>query len=612
MSFLSIQRQGISLQFHRIFLALGKFSSRVIRLCPLLAVVFGYFVNTFVTNALAHNVVLDVFLVTSFALTLSQVISLVVRRFIQEQAAHFHAVHLVVLLHAIVWGRAYFVGTFFHDEFGYFQVLLENISGKIVWIFHPLNEHFQPVYKFLLAITLELFRLNFFGTALFSFLSFLVLIHGLFLCLQFFAKNHWIALLASALFVISPLHHQVVFWKAAGTPLCLSVGSFLFFLFCTGEWLSSARTDISTPLVKISLFAFLSVFSSSLITVPVLFLLPLAVVLFLSQQVNQLAFKRLLLVFCSGILITVCYFVLRNIVLHIRLPHSTATNLAAAFTLLGTFGATLFFREQLLEASSSWWLSLALLTLGLGLPTLLFFSLQKHLRGRSLTKQTRKEGSSSMFSRDSAAFLLCTLGSLILLISITQIWYGRGLVLWVTANGRYTFFPLIGITFFLAGIFSGLTKCLCLAPRGVSLFSLAIMLGLAAFFLYDAARAISYPQAPQTIEDRQRFFRSLENLVCAAKRTYLQQPGTTVILPDFSLGKNPNLVPLDIQPPFNLRKYGHTLEYYAKIYGSSCFESRSMPFARWEELNEEQKQKLLSLPEGAEFFSKYFPNEQRK
>lgn len=490
--------------------------------------------------------------------------------------------HIGVIAFCVVWGRTTFIGRFFHDEIGYFLPQHENLSVTLRWLAEPLNEHFQPLFKLVTWLVYQAWGTHYAGTALLSFVSFILCIHGVCALLQATNIAATARMLAAGLFAIWPRFGDVMAWKAAGIPLFLSCSAFLLWL----SWVVRAMSEPANVRLtwRSALPLAVTVFSSSLITLPAVYLAPFPG-LALRRGAAARPFAIALGLACGA---SAAYFALRNWVFAIPLETHPVT-LASVQTRVGQF-----VQMDVAQALSS----LSPTSVGLVFSVPLFAS----AAGLALTLLLRRT--------PDRALMVATLGGLFIAISLAQVVAGRGVVARLAdIMERHHFLATVGFVLCLAAALDALLRALphssAFRLRWSPLF-LAIPVTINAL---ETQRSLPSSEIAQITAQRSAFFEDVDAMMCAIQRALTSRRRIdhhAVLLPDCQVQGSPAAQALAVEFPFSSSRYGYSLEFFASLAESGCRETTMIRFVPAELLPAQAMTEVFALPEVATFYEKYF------
>lgn len=509
--------------------------------------------------------------------------------------------HFCSVFFALASGKTVFINRFLQDEIGYFSTIQQNFFWNFRSIFIPLNEHFLPLLKLLLWGIYNLFGIHYFGISLLGFFLFILSVHCLFLLFTQAKIGSWIALTVTAAYAVWSGFLQVLSWKSAGVPLIFPVSFFLL-------WMSKVQTDITNqtktpPYLLVGVLNFVTVFSSSLITLPGIYLAPL----FLKTFRSKSGLFRLGLTLLISLIISGLYFYLRNSYFGIPFTPNIHLPLLPYFHMIQSFLVV-----QVLNGIQFAGYGIG----GFGFFLSIFLALValKSVWDASQGNQTGLEPSGS----DPSTLIL--LGFLIFHLTLIQVGMGRGQVLDQPGGTRYYYFSTIGFLLMLAGALEfGRTHLKSMLSKNWQLFA---KLGFATLWVLFTInhlfhRELHTDEVNRSVEIqkvRSEFFQDLETMLCAADRAFSyphSQQVRLAYLPDFPFEKCAIHSEFGVGPPFDMKQYGFTLEFYARFLLSSCHNTNLVRFAPAEWIPEDQLEQVYSIPQIAAFYKKYFSSSQK-
>jgi len=413
------------------------------------------------------------------------------------------------------------------------------------------------------------------GVALFHIVAFVILFHILAKFFEVFELPEGSSAFTVSLFACAPSLGSVVIWKAAGASLVLSVIGLMLWLLIFIRGVKSDRPlSRKEGLTSVAALV-LCVFSSSLITAPLAFL-----VAFLPMCKKQL--RSFIYAGLASVAMSALYFVIRNRIIAIPLPPINEPALDPVLRMVGSFLKTDIGRSAGTNTLAIW-----------GIAGLLVLTVCTVLHFFSSSPAIRQRGSLAAF------------GVLAIVVSILQVYIGRGMWLAQLSGERYYFFPLIGFTCCIAcGI-----ALLPLEKRGrwwciTSVFLVSLFVGRLNEARYETSEVRAVHAA------RSRFFKKLEAVLCA---TWDQQPvqrfpGYLLLtLPDFPMSDCKGQDEMKIQAPFQSGEHGFYLSYYARAIGSSCFDSTMIRFVPMKKVRGRHLNLVLNNGPANEFYREYFP-----
>jgi hypothetical protein len=504
---------------------------------------------------------------------------------VKEPDSDAPPIHFAVLLFALVWGRHSFLQNFHHDELGYFGSVGQNLHQAFWSLFEPLNEHFLPVTKLLQWAVYNAFGIDYFGIAAVHCLVFTVLLHAFWLLLTELGAPPFARSLATAWLAIWPSFADDHLWKGAGLNLFLSAAAFFLWLTLSIRALDGKieleRRSISASVILCAI----TIFSSSLITLPAIYLATLL-------PVHRRAWRKLAFVASESIALSAAYFVCRRWLAGVALPTRSPPGFRELVDVAGSFvGKNLFDWNP--AAATLPILAAAVIAA----PVVAIVV----MRQRALAR-----GSGARFIEPAAA-----LGLGIFLISIVQLWVGRGFDVRTGPTSRHNFFPAVGLAIYFSGLLAAFRGSFPTAairiPRAAGRVVVAVGLVAAAVLQQRRIqRAFPVEQQIALRESRRQFFDSLEKVLCEARRISDDGSFRRFDLPDLPLEQCREGCDLGITPPFNLAQYGFTLSYYAQAADSRCFDRVRLRFVPPAALADRYRQRLLSSAEARQFFQRYF------
>jgi hypothetical protein len=498
---------------------------------------------------------------------------------------------------SLTWGRQIFMSFFFHDEIGYFAVVNQNWWNTGAWLLDPLNEHFQPLLKLSLVFLCQIWGINnYFGIALTTFVVAVALIVTLYAFLRQTSRSPVVAFVATALFATAFNFADVYQYKAAGYPLLVSM---LFLLLTILQLIApqdprAAATRPVRPLVLFSITLCLTVFFSSLITLPIIFLAPFLAIAWRGAEAagEGRQTRRQLSIWSAVALLPTALFYYCRWRLGIAPPqHLGAIEPAALLDMVGSFAG------QPLGMPAAANTAVGIMIVGLLVMTAPLILLWDWVQ---LKLPERWRGGPPMF------LALLGFGLLISTIAVVQVFAGRGFQRAGQGFHRYEIFPILGALCAAVAVFSVLPNFFRrpLPLRFSASLGLAFVV-LAVMSHYRMDRLAPWPLKFCREVNRQRgeFFSHLERVVHEARyrnfvdHGYGHQTEFTT-LPNLRLEQSPPALEADYQ-----------LQHYARALSSPRYDTLFVPFAPLGREHHALLTDRVKWPETAAFYARYFPQQ---
>lgn len=481
----------------------------------------------------------------------------------------------------LAYGRQIFMSFFYNDEVRYFAVVNQNWGKTAHWLIEPLNEHFQPLAKLVYALTCNIWGIDdYFGLALLAFVAGVLLIIAFYALVCVVTRSPLLALVTAGSFAALFNLSDVYQYKAAGFPLQVSIS----FLLLSLLWIRRPPENVVNKegrwwTIQLTLYLGIAVFFSSLITLPLFYLLPFLVVAPWRRVSAPSPLKHArLLVLAAAFILSFIYYLLRW-QLKVPAPHHLHDWETSRFLqMVGSFAGYHFSVPP--PAASILGGSIVICAVVTAL----------------LLARYRK--SAEEISGKIACILV---GIVILILSPLQLYVGRGFKLAGEGYHRYEIFPLLGAFCVVAGAFSLLP--LPAAPRHLRVGLGGLLLALAAWshFRLDCISPWPIQFCNEVNRHREEFFNDL----AAATREIgyynrtrygYDRMAEFVAFPDFPLGDNAMV--LDPAYP---------LHFYAQAVASSDYDTIFTPFAAPEAALPALVSESQEFPESLRFLHRYYP-----
>jgi hypothetical protein len=488
------------------------------------------------------------------------------------------------LLHSVAWGPMQYVGIFHHDEWGYFATIGQSWASKWEWLLVPLNEHFQPVFKLLVELVYGSLGINYFAVATASISLFLLVIAGAYFLVRTLTQSRALGGIAAGIVAAWPGLAEVTQWKAAGMPLFMSMGPFLLSIPVALEWNQSRRPG--AYLVYLALVTG-TVFSSSLFSIPAIYLLALAPSIATAREDRRSSWEGFAWLLLGSLAVTSGYFAIR-IALGIPMPGTGRVEPLQLLSMIGSFLKTGVLR---LRGGSD---------LGWGIVAVILVTLSLAQLARALKTAPREQ-----LAERAGHLSLFLVGSGLLIVPTLQICAVRGLHVEGIPGSRYFFAQAIGCAIALSAVAAGWfwsSRVDALLSRPRYYLSLASCWAILLIWLPNEP-LFPRDMIIRIIEVRREFFLTLDQAVCKVDRSLARPPGRPprpVILPDLSMDLLKE--ELGIGYPFNSARYGYSLGYYARLSQNRCLDGELIRFVPGAASESEG----MALPEVRAFYSRYF------
>ena len=483
----------------------------------------------------------------------------------------------------LAYGRQIFMSFFYNDEVRYFAVVNQNWGKTAHWLIEPINEHFQPLAKLVYVLTCNIWGIDdYFGLALIAFVAGVLLIVASYALVCVVTQSPLLALLIAGAFATIFNLADVYQYKAAGFPLQVSMS----FLLLSLLWIQRPPENMINGEgrrwgIQLSLYLAITVFFSSLITLPFFYLLPfLATAPWRSVSVSAPRRRSRFLVLAMAFILSAVYYVTRW---QLKVPspqhfHGLESN--QLVQMIASFAGYHFSMPRAVASILG-----GTILICAAVTTLLLVRYRQFAEGVT------------------GRLALILVGLLILILSPLQLYVGRGFQLAGEGVHRYEIFPLLGAFCVVGGVFSLLP--MPAAPRHLSLGLSGLLLALATWSHFRLDHISPWPIqfCNEVNRHRREFFNDLAAAIREIGYYNLTHYGydrmsESVAFPDFTLGDNAMV--LDPTYP---------LHFYARATASSDYDTVFTPFAApeaaWPALVSEGQ----NFPESLNFLRRYYPRQ---
>lgn len=489
---------------------------------------------------------------------------------------------------SLTWGRQIFLSFFYHDELGYFSVVNQNWPQTAKWLLEPLNEHFQPLLKLVLVPVCNIWGVsNYFGIAIVTFVAAILLCRLLHLVIEQITGSQEIALVTACAFASAFDFADVYQYKAAGFPLIVSLA---FLLFGILEVLPRGN-GLPSP-YKLGIYTAISVFFSSLATVPFFYLIPF--ILLRYKEINGTGGRARFWALGGAVATpSIVYFFLRWL-LGVPSPRFLQKpDLIAIVKMVGSYATHDFF------ISSNYLTTAGILVLvGAAIAVYrLLYTLARHYKSLGTPAQPDFRPALLFF------------GLTVLLLVPLQLYFGRGFQLAGNGFQRYEIFPVMGTLLVLAAglaLASGLSANRVLGGHPYITIAASFLITiLAGFSHFEMDRRSPWPIkfCIEVNTRRSEFFSSLEAALEESRYSNLSQLGygrqnEYIALPDFWM-----------EDSFLYLHDGYPVSHYAHALASGAFDILLVPFTPANGRPEAAILNGSTRPAALNFYRRYFPKQ---
>jgi hypothetical protein len=536
---------------------------------------------------------------------------------------------------ALLWGRHNFLDFFYYDEFNRFWLLYLSPSQLPKELFVPVNDHLQPVAKLYWYVIYSVFRSNYIGVAAGAFVCAVACLAGAFALVRLAAPGdpRRLPLVLATLLAATPHSPYIILWKGAGDSVLLTLTFFFPTLVVLARVIDGRQPPGPRAFALFLAGTVLTTFSSSLVTLVPVYLLPFGLWLYLQPGPKRDRVRFFTAAFAGAVAATLLYWALRRYVAKVALPHPEWRWKNFLGSLRGAL--ELYFHWRVLTG--------------------LFLAGSAAAGGRLLLTVFRKAGRSTRTQavRADPAAVVWALGFLMFVVGTFQLTAARHMT--YESREEMSFYHLfltnwglglacVGLAGVAANGWAGLAAR---APRPVlprrarGLVRAAACAGAAAYCVWQGARlnqawpvltafplrAGMYPFAAplpagltriSVIRDRAEFAADLRRFLEGAARAAPRDERHLAVLPDLAVADSPRFVALALWPAYLNTHPQHApdwiaasrLSFHLRVTGLDAWVNKRIEirFIPLEAVPPGTLRALLNNPETGVFLHKYWPD----
>jgi hypothetical protein len=543
--------------------------------------------------------------------------------------------YVPITVFALFWGRHNFLDFLYYDEFSRFEMLALPPSKILRDLFVPVNDHLMPIAKLYWYVIYSVFRSNYIGVATGALVCTVVFLVSVFALIRVAAPGdpRRLPLVLTTLLAATPHSPHIILWKGAGDSVLLTMTFFFPTLLLLIHVIEGRLPPSLRAFTLVLAGTFLTLFTSSLVTILPVYLVPLGLWLYLQPGPKRQRVGFFLAAFAAAVAATLLYWFLRRYVAKIDLPHTEWRWKNYLGSLRGAL--ELYFHARILLG-----LFLAGSALLGGLLLLVLF------------RQGLRIGWSESLRVEPAA-LVWALGFLMFAVGTLQLTAARRMTYESRREmaGYHLFLPNWGLGLASAGLVSVAAHHLArLATRRTRLVRWptvpvlargVVYASVAGYCVWQGGRlshdwpiltafplqygVYSYPApvpAGQTritvIRDRAQFAADLRRFLQAAARTVPHGEQNEILLPDLALAESPRFgalalwpIYLNTHPQFSADWIAKSrLSFQARVVrlDSWLWKHREIHFLPPEAMPPQTLQLLLTNPDTGTFLHRYWPD----
>jgi hypothetical protein len=543
--------------------------------------------------------------------------------------------YVPVAMFALLWGRHNFLDFLYYDEFSRFEMLLLPPSKVPKDLLVPVNDHLLPIAKLYWYAIYYVFRSNYIGVAAGACVCAVACLVSAFALIRLAAPGdpRRLPLVLATLLAATPHSPYVILWKGAGDSVLMTLAFFFPTLILLGRVIEGRQPPGPRALALFLAGTFLTTYSSSLVTLVPVYLVPLGLWLYLQPSPKRDRVRFFTAAFAGAVAATLLYWILRRYVARVELPHPEWRWQNFLGSLRGAL-ELYFYRRSLIilflagSVATGSWLLLAVF--------------------RKAMRLARPEA-----IRIDPAAIVWALGFLMFVVGTFQLTAARNMIYESREQmaGYHLFLPSWGLGLACAGLASlavnWLATLAARAPRLVlprptlGVIRVAVCAGVAFYGVWQAARlnrawpvltsfplqngVYSWPApvpAGQTrisvIRDRAEFVADLRRFLEGASHAAPRDDRNLTLLPDLAIADSPRFgalalwpIYLNTHPQFSTDWVAKSrLSFHLRVAGLDSWVRRrtEIRFVPPEALPPRTLQLLLDNPETGVFLHKYWPN----